>query len=323
MLERVFIEDRKFNPNEFMDRINFRDQEIQSVKVKNIELTQINNQRTVIINDIRAEGPALRATCDYLNVPEKFILRAPLDLAQDVIRRMLKVVQDQNELVFKGKEILKSRHKDSPFQRATPVFEHIFKESLPGVETVQFADRGASFDSRFIVESLKAEPKIGDITKGGMRMLYSEFMDPPPLIEAYTERLFCLNGMTHMDVKQQRTYKGVEQLKTLLNTTAKEIQDCFNNQIGPNLKKAAEMEVDGTQAIRRIFKQNRLNPKHLDAVLSAYMIENDKTAYGVLQAFTRAAAKMGYNARQQLQGVGGTTLQEVATAHCPTCFATL
>ncbi len=314
----------RFSAGDLLERIALRDQEIKSVKIKSLDITEVGGSRTIMVNDgLQVEGAGLGAIGKFIGVPSTFLLSAPLDLSKTILSRMLREIKDEREIVVKGKDIVATRNKETPFQPALPVFEHLFKEALPDIEGGEFIDLGCSFDTRLVTNSLLTEPRVGDMVRGGLRMLYSEIMSPPPLIEGFSERLRCLNGMCHTELHNQHTFRGVEELKKLLTETAQDMAGLFNEQIAPNLAKSTEMKIDGAQAIRRIFKRDRLNPKYLDGVLQAYLSENDDTAYGVMQAFTRAARNLGYSQHNDLQASGGRTLPESNEMHCPACFAVL
>ena len=75
--------------------------------------------------------------------------------------------------------------------------------------------------------------------------------------------------------------------------------------------------------MRQIFESNRLNTRLLPGTLAALAIEDDGTAFGVLQAVTRAANSAGYSHRIAMQEGGALEMARLETVHCPTCWSTL
>jgi hypothetical protein len=252
--------------------------------------------------------------------------RAPLDLADKVATRMLRepAVADR-ELVFNSARhiVVGYRPKGQPMVPASRVFEKLFDE-LPETDGIYLDETDRTVEARVVCRSLNIEPKKGDVVRGGISCLYSEIEPKKSHIRAYSERLVCLNGMTHREFD---TGFGVpESLDDFLAEIGVSVRACVEHvrvALEPKMRRAAEFEVDGPQAIRRIFQTSHLSPKYMDAVLGAYAIEDDGTAYGVLQAFTRAANGLRASERGRLQDAAGDELTVIEKAHCPACYAPL
>jgi hypothetical protein len=252
--------------------------------------------------------------------------RAPLPLAQKIAVGMLRDPKvEERELVLNAatNSVVGHRPRGQKLVPAVRVFEKLFGE-LPEVGGIYLHETDREVDSSIVCHSMDIEPRKGDVVRGGIQCLYSEVDAKRIGIRAYSERLICTNGMTHREF--DRTFDMPQDLGEFLEEIGLTVRACCDyvrTSLAPKMRRAVEFEVNGPQAIRRIFRQSRLPSKYLDAVLAAHVIEDDGTAYGVLQAFTRAANSLRYDVRSRLQMVAGNELTVVEKAHCPECYSPL
>ncbi|PYJ65406.1 MAG: hypothetical protein DME76_18270, partial [Verrucomicrobia bacterium] len=67
--------------------------------------------------------------------------------------------------------------------------------------------------------------------------------------------------------------------------------------------------VDPVEVIRKIAEERKLSQKLTDEVVSSYLIEPDPNWYGVINAFTNAAQKLGPLQRIDMERFAGTLLE--------------
>lgn len=298
-----------------------RDRAIEGRKIKEIKL--VGSERTMVQVD---DDPALQPIdvfAKFMNVPTSFIASADMALAQHIVDYQMRNAAEDKEIVFRnGKAI---GHQPAGRNRISglEVVEKLV-EAVGEVRHASLYDMGSYVDVSLIGDKITMKPKVGDITEGGLRLLYSELLSRPPTLEPYVERLVCTNGMicadrletfkfTNMDDFMQNILVSVERAMKFLDTT-----------IRAQLQKAAETKIDRSeQALRQIFESNRITPRLLPSALAALTIEEDGSAFGVLQAITRAANTAQYSNRIALQGVGAREMARLETVHCPTCWSSL
>lgn len=317
--------------SEFMEVLEERKKSLKPVNIESVEIIpppDHSGYRKLRFNgEILAHGNSFDELCSTLfHVPGGFLRRAPIDLSNTILKRMFKDMDTgkKNQLVVKDKLAISSKLMDTPYLPAAPVFEKVFKE-LPGVNEVKFRDHDTYFDVDVVSEKVELKPKLKDITNGGVRCRYSEFMFKKPSIEPFTERLVCLNGMTFPEFFNTYEFEDINSFLTTIGEAVKSAKETIESKISEQLKRATELKINGEQAIRRIFRQNRVPSKLLDGALAAHVIEGDGSAYGVIQSITRAANsdKVDDRNRYRLQGLGGAELAVVAASHCPACYAEL
>lgn len=312
--------------DEFMVMLAARAEEIKPWNPKRIRVERgiSGERRRLLLDNVAVSDEGFAKVCSYLSVPAGFIQRAPFDLANDIVARMAKAPEvEERQLVRRRNDIVGHHPRAQKSVPSISVFEKLLKE-LPSTEKVYVDATDASVSARVVCRDLEIKPKKDDIVRGGLHMFYSEMLTKPPSIQAYTERLVCLNGMIHRDYEREFQFT---ELDVFLEELTPAVHDCvayITETVDAAWKKTAGMEVDGPQTIRRIFQQYRLNTKYLDAVLAAHMVEGDGTVYGVLNAFTRAANQFrSDSAYTRLQLASGAALKDAARAHCPQCYAAL
>jgi hypothetical protein len=304
-----------------------REQALQPLAAHGVKITSAGEHvRQFLVDDVPIGASSFGAVCDFLDVPSSFMRKVPLDLANKVATRMLKENHaSERELVLNAgtNAVVGTRPKGQKLIPAARVFEKVFGE-LPETNGIYYHESPTIVETDIVCRSLEIEPRKGDVVRGGLSCLYSEVDTRQAAIRAYSERLVCTNGMTHREF--DRDFGMPENLEDFLEEiglTVRACTDYVKKSLQPKLVRATEFEVDGPQAIRRIFKQARLSPKLLDPVLAAHAIEGDGTAYGVLQAFTRAANTLRHEDRARLQALAGDELTAVEGAHCPHCYAVM
>jgi hypothetical protein len=306
--------------DQLLEKAAQRDADFKCLEFKTARVHDTTKGRVIVVNDdVVAIDNGFKSVAELLGAPTGFLKNTHLDLAQKIVERLTGDVKDK-EILLKKDKILAHRTKTGAHVPASEVVEKMLK-ALPDIEKTIWFDLGKSIDVQILCHGLECKPKVDDIVRGGVRLEYSEFMLRAPEISTFSERLVCLNGMTHRENRVNFKFESASKFLSELSDTVKDCVKYFNSTVEENLKKAASMKAPGDQIIRQAFNRHRIHPRFYDAVLAAHAVENDGTAYGVLQSFTRAANEQtNYLSRSWLQEVGGRELVEVGRAHCPTCY---
>jgi hypothetical protein len=75
------------------------------------------------------------------------------------------------------------------------------------------------------------------------------------------------------------------------------------------LKSREEPIDDPLQTIRQIAEARQLSQKLTDELLSSYLVEPEPNRFGVINAFTNAAQKLGPLQRIEMERFAGTLLE--------------
>lgn len=298
-----------------------RDQSIQIAKVGKITLHDMGRE-TVMIDDNPVPQP-IKVVAKYLNAPASFLVTADKTLAQYIVDHQLRSVKTDKELVYRGGKAIG----DQPSGKLRLSGAQIVDKMIAAAGQMRrgnFYDLGNYIDVSLVGDKVTMKPKLNDITEGGLRCLYSEIMTRPPTLEPYVERLVCLNGMICSDRISAFKFDTLEDFLQQFDVAAEKAIEYTDNAIRKQLEKAVSTKVErGEQALRTIFTNQRLNPRLLSPSLAALAVEDDGSAFGVLQAITRAANTANYSQRLLLQQTGAREMARLETVHCPTCWSSL
>jgi hypothetical protein len=302
-----------------------RDESIKTRKISQVRLTQSSvASRSFMIDDNTTVQP-LDAVAKYLGAPKSFLQTCDMNLAQHIVDHQFNKVRDKKELVFREHVAVGSRVIDSPRIYGQQIVEKLIA-GVGEVRNSNFYDLGDYIDTTLAGDKvvMESKAKVGDITEGGIRCRYSELLTRAPSIEPYVERLVCTNGMIISDRLSVFDFEDMDQFIKQLEGSITKAMQFVDSSIRLQLQKANDTPVErGEQAIRHIFTERRLNPRLLSPAIAALALEDDGTAFGVLQAITRAANDMPYAHRALLQETGAKEMARLETMHCPTCWSSL
>lgn len=316
-----YAQHKDLNADQLREVVTLRDQSIQISKIKNITLSGAN--REVVTIDDNPAPQSMKVVSKYLKAPSSFLTASDLPLAQHIVDHQLKKVKEDREIVFRdGKAV-----GDQPAGSIRLSGAQIVDRMIAAAGTMRrgnFYDLGNYIDVSLCGDKITMKPKLNDITEGGLRCLYSEIMARPPTLEPYVERLVCLNGMLIKKRMQAFQFNTMDQFLAQFDTACANSIQYVDTAIRAQLMKAADTKVERSeQALRTIFDNNNLNPRLLSPSLAALAVEEDGSAFGVLQAITRAANTQSYSRRLTLQEVGAKEMARLETVHCPTCWSSL
>lgn len=316
-----YAQHKDLNADQLREIVTLRDQSIQISKVKNITLSGVN--REVVTIDDNPTPQSMKVVSKYLKAPSSFLSQADLPLAQHIVDHQLKKVKDEVEVVFRDGKAIGDQPAGSIRLSGAQIVDKMIA-AAGAMRRGNFYDLGNYIDVSLCGDKVTMKPKLNDITEGGLRCLYSEIMTRPPTLEPYVERLVCLNGMIMKDRMQTFKFATLDQFMLQFDRSANEAMAYVDSAIRAQLTKAAETKVErGEQALRTIFENQNLNSRLLSPALAALAVEEDGSAFGVLQAITRAANTQSYSRRLTMQEVGAKEMARLETVHCPTCWSSL
>ncbi len=82
-----------------------------------------------------------------------------------------------------------------------------------------------------------------------------------------------------------------------------------NSVLGRFLKAREEPIADPVETIRKIAEARKFSQKLTDEVVSSYLVEPESNRFGVINAFTNAAQKLGPLQRIEMERFAGTLLE--------------
>jgi len=148
--------------------------------------------------------------------------------------------------------------------------------------------------------------------KAGVMIGNSEVGMGSVSIEPFVFRLACTNDLVvskEQSFRHPHTRLTVDELR---KGTALAISIAFKvaaSVLDRFLKAREEMMVDAVETIRQLAEARKMSQKFADEVASSYAAEPEPTRFGVINAFTRAAQKLGPLQRIEVERFAGTLLE--------------
>jgi hypothetical protein len=148
--------------------------------------------------------------------------------------------------------------------------------------------------------------------KAGVMIGNSEVGMGSVSIEPFVFRLACTNDLvvskeqsfrhphTRLTVDEMR--KGTALAISIAFKVAASVLDRF-------LKAREEVMADPVETIRQLAEARKMSQKFADEVASSYAAEPEPTRFGLINAFTRAAQKLGPLQRIEMERFAGTLLE--------------
>lgn len=279
--------------------------------------------RYVRVDDNPMPQP-LKVMARYLKAPSAFLNSADMELAQYVVNFQLDRVKNTHEVVYNDGKAVGSQEVGRVRLQGVEIVQRLI-DNVGQFRRANFYDMGDYVDITVAGDkvTLRPKPQVDDITEGGFRMLYSEIMARAPTIEPYIERLVCTNGMVCREHTHAFKFDSLKDFLEQFDDSIEKANAIVDKTVRAQLEKAANTKVERSeQALRTIFETQRISPRLLPGAIEALMNEDDGSAYGVLQAITRAANSVNYSRRLLLQENAAKELTRLDKAHCPTCWST-
>jgi hypothetical protein len=148
--------------------------------------------------------------------------------------------------------------------------------------------------------------------KAGVMIGNSEVGTASISIEPFVYRLSCTNDLVvskEQSFRHPHTRLTVDQLR---KGTALAISIAFkvaSSALDRFLKTREEPVPDPVETIRQLAEARKLSRKFADEVASSYAAEPEPSRFGVINAFTRAAQKLGPLQRIEMERFAGTLLE--------------
>ncbi|ACH62174.1 hypothetical protein MYRNA_205 [Mycobacterium phage Myrna] len=282
-----------------------------------------------------------RSLSKYLGVSKSYLAKCPPDLKAHNLNYWL----DQKPNVAVTVEVLDDRvvafHRPNlvilPIREVADVITQAME---PGDEVVQLLRDETSFHIDIITpKSVEVDPvegiedrqrgerQIGDITRGGVRVLSSPTEVKPPVVVPYLHRLWCTNGCSAPVEDGTIRLRGntVEEVLEEMNQVMRRVRGNIDQQL-EDFAEMASKRVPGSPSrfARQIGNEYGIPARVMTRVLDRVELlpEDTATLYDVQQVFTQAAnGTVPYRTMMRLQTLAGDMAMDTDTVvhRCQTC----
>lgn len=154
--------------------------------------------------EIPATSEGLKPLANFLDVPEKFLLRLPADERQFIMERQLRRAGADLVLGYGDSglvEVLKPGQQRIPAHEFAAIAGRVVD---PTAEVVQWLNTGDDLRIDVMVpenfdRGVGGDREVNDITKGGIRIGQDRKHNLAPFAQPFLYRLICTNGMETRD----------------------------------------------------------------------------------------------------------------------------
>lgn len=249
--------------------------------------------------------------CQRLGIPVLYYRRLPHELQATIANYDFGRLND-NAYLMRGKD---------QWIRAFLSTEYIAYNNAHIAETVKALLERAGVSVRsFILEETHVFLKIisDDIVdrdsglKAGIMIGNSEVGMGSISVEPFVFRRACTNDLV---VTQEKSFRhahihlSVSELRRRMGDAISDSFRIASTLLDAFLKTREEQVADPVETIRQLAEARKMSQKFADEVASSYAAEAEPTRFGVINAFTRAAQKLGPLQRIEVERFAGTLLE--------------
>lgn len=326
------------------ERVNVLNNEVE------VDLSAMHDGGTSTMGVIRLkkdlEVPAtregLKALSQWANIPKSFFDRIPARLKEDLINTLLKDKQGERIVLldkddaFKSLVIRELREPKSIVLEPRQFVAVGAKTLKPSAEVVQFFCEPDEIRLDAIVparakKGIGGDAKVGDITRGGVRLWQDRAHGLAPQANPYFYRLVCTNGMETVDNSLKLEGRG-STLDEVLRDFEEIAQRAFahvEDNIAAFYDLRSQRVENREQTIRRLAREQRLPDRVVGRLLDesrdeSYPDDGEFTMFDVANVFTNLAVDPTTrdSTARALEQAGGNIVVEHA-ARCRHCLARL
>lgn len=177
------------------------------------------------------------------------------------------------------------------------------------------------------VESLP-DRRVGDITRGGVRILATPHTSTPPVVQQYLHRLVCTNGMTEPRAEGTIKLRGrtLPEVLAELEAAAEKVLASLDDKLTAYATMATK-RIPGNPATFafRVAQESGIGPAATERIMTragALPTTGEVSLYDIANIFTEVAQSgITYKTQTRLQEVAGamTVDQDAQLARCESC----
>ncbi len=308
-----------------------------SVHVDKIEVNLEDTEDQTIRfgeHEVPSTEQGLEALARAMDMPVKYLLNIPADEQQFIFTHRLNRAADEY-LVFEytsnGVESIVKSSKNiiAPRQIAMALVDHMPIESPVRDFWVNSSDLriDAYLPADWDGPEIGGDPKVGDITHGGIRVFQNRKQNLAPGCRSYTYRLVCTNGMEIMhqgirvDARNKDEFEVLESFGHAIAETMTHLESDIRHFYAMREQKITK---DATGTFRRVAQDAGLSDRtvgRLEDQLAS--IEGDPSMFDFSNLITNLAnGAPESNMARTLQQAGGSLVAD-HTARCNSCHQRL
>ncbi len=249
--------------------------------------------------------------CQRLGIPVPYYRRLPAELQATVANYDLDRLND-SAFLLRGKD---------RWVRAFLSGEYVTYNNADIAETAESLLRNSGvsvksfvFEETHLFLKLVSDELVDSDTglKAGIMIGNSEVGLGSISVEPFVYRLACTNDLI---VTREKSFRHAHIHLTateMKRRMAEAISEAFriaNSALDSFIATHEEPVMDPVETIRQLAETRKMSQKFADEVVSSYSAEPDPTKFGIINAFTRAAQKLGPLQRIEMERFAGALIK--------------
>ena len=283
------------------------------------------------------EDDGLNVAAEWLGYPGAGLTKLPMGLRSDILEFLRGEIEDKRAtLEVDGGRLVGIWNPDKPMIPRDRVAE-VIQAVMPGdAEVVRLDIAGGSFDVDIATNAVAVEPRVGDVTRGGLRV-YSHVQPArghkqQPRASTFFERLMCTNGMTRIEPVGQVSLRSTN-ADEIIEEMERVCQRIWGEVVPARLEQythLVEIEYPDdddhiAQVIHRWCRENGIGEKIESKAIERIPALTDRTAYDIVNMINELQHEDGVRGTQheRLQEFGGNMAVEIGAPRCGKCMKRL
>ena len=300
------------------------DDEARSVRLASGETFQLDEQ-------------AERSLSQYLGISKAYLAKCPPDLKAHNLNYWLQRRGHAAAVIEAANDHWVTIHKPNlkilPLAR---VADTVTATLNPNYEIVSLIRNDTRFqldvatDHQVEVapdDRIEDRKSVGDITRGGIRIMSNPTEVEAPVVQTYLHRLVCTNGLVSSEAEGTIRLKGhtIDDIFIEMEAACRNVLGDLNTKLSEYASLATQFPPGSpVRFAYQIGRERSLTKKVMDRIMERVnILPDDATIYDVLQVFTELAnsGTVNYATMLKLQGIGGELAfkTEAITHRCGTC----
>jgi hypothetical protein len=293
-------------------------------------------------HEVPATRKGVEALASFFNVPVKFVERIQPDERQFLLERRIERTEPVNVIVEWTTEGLREVRKASsvrlvPAEILDAALEVMPKDSLVVDWTLDSTDLLIDTVVPIDHDRYTGGDKVGDITKGGLRIGQNRKQNLAPWVQPYLYRLRCTNGLELPDKSLKIDARGMDEIEIIgsLRQNARLAMDGITEQIEHFYDlRSQSLGRDTTGVLHRVARENEIPERTIVALEDAFTgylqedfgitAENEASMFHLVNFLTNFANNedLALSSQHRLQRLGGTLVNDHAQ-RCSACLSRL
>lgn len=285
---------------------------------------------------------AERAVATYLKLPKAYLHRCDPEFRATTVNHWFRHASNADTAVeytaqsTEGPLLVALQSPDRPVLPLATVGEIVTRIFDPEDQVVTLLRDESKFHLDIMtthsvtvppVESIP-DRRVGDITRGGVRILATPHTSTPPVVQQYLHRLVCTNGMTEPRGEGTIKLRGrtLDEVLAELEAAAEKVLASLDDKLSAYAAMATK-RIPGNPATFafRVAQEHGIGPAATERIMSragALPTTGETSLYDVVNVFTEVAQSgITYKTQTKLQEVAGAMAvdPDAQLARCEAC----